>query len=91
LHDYFQQIVNRLTLDDLQVLTHLQDNEATATFKALKNQKLFELSSLSEAKYRKTIAKLASILFVETDSSEREHSLYITQYGLSAIRKSLLE
>jgi RIO-like serine/threonine protein kinase len=91
LYDYFEQITNRLTLDDLEILTHLQDNEATATFKALKNQKLFELSKLSEAKYRKTISKLTSILFVETDTSEREHSLYITTYGLAALRKSLLE
>lgn len=88
-NDYFQNIVNNLTLDDMNVLGILIDNEATATFKSMRKKDIFERSGLSEANYRKVIYRLDAINFIETVIGNKEHMLFITNFGIMAVEKSL--
>jgi RIO-like serine/threonine protein kinase len=87
--DYFEHIVSRLTLDDMQILAMLSDKDFTASFKAVKKKEIFELLGFSEANYRKTIYRLDALNFIETLTGVKEHKIYITNYGLLAIQKSL--
>lgn len=91
LHGYFEHIASRLNIEDMEVLGILFDNEATSSFKAMKNQRVFELSKFSEAKYRRTIGRLAALSLIESDTTTKSHSLIITNYGIAAIQKTVLE
>jgi RIO-like serine/threonine protein kinase len=83
---YFQQITNNLDVDDLMILDSLKEDDANVKFKAMKNTVLFERSGMSEAKYRKTIARLSSISFIEANTTNKEHALFITEYGMIALQ-----
>lgn len=86
---YFQHITSRLTIDEMNIIAVLTDNEATATFKAMKKKDVFELSKLSEANFRKIIYRLDAINFIETVTGNKEHMYYVTSFGLNAIDQSL--
>lgn len=87
--NYFKHIVSRLTIDEMNVLGILTDNDATATFKAMRKKEVFDRSCLSEANFRKIIYRLDAVNFIETVSGNKEHMYYITQFGLMAIDESL--
>ena len=86
---YFQHVVSRLNLDEMNVLGILTDDDATATFKSMKKKELYERSGLSEANFRKIIYRLDAISFVETVTGSKEHMYYVTNFGLMAINQSL--
>lgn len=86
---YFNHITSRLTLDEMDILGILADNDATATFKAMKKKEVFELSKKSEANFRKIIYRLDAINFLETVTGNKEHMYYVTNFGLYAIDQSL--
>lgn len=87
--DYFKDVVSSLSIDDMNILGILYDNEALATFKAINGNEVFETSGLSEATYRKIIYRLIANKFVEAVTLKRQHSLFITQYGATALKTSL--
>lgn len=87
--NYFNYIVSRLTLDDMNVLGILSDNEANATFKAMWKKEVFEISGLTEANFRKVIYRLEAINFLGVVTGKKEHMYYITTFGVTAISKSL--
>lgn len=86
--DYFQTVVSDLTIEDLTVLGILHDNEATSNFKSLKYQKVIDLSNLTKAKFYKTIHRLTANKLIETIAG-REYQMYITNFGILALEKSL--
>lgn len=88
-NNYFHHIVSKLTIDDMNILGILTDQDATATFKALKKRDVYERSGLTEANFRKIIYRLDAINFIETVTGSKEHMYYITSFGLSAIDQSL--
>lgn len=88
---YFNHIVSKLTIDDMNILGILTDNDATATFKAMKKKDVHLKSGLSEANYRKIIYRLDAINFIETVTGNKEHMYYITTFGRKAVEKSLEE
>lgn len=88
---YFNHIVSKLTIDDMNILGILTDNDATATFKAMKKKDIHKRSGLSEANYRKIIYRLDAINFIETVTGGKEHMFYITDFGKSAVERSLEE
>jgi RIO-like serine/threonine protein kinase len=67
------------------ILDFLKKEDATVKFKAIKNTTLSQASEMSEAKYRKTIARLTSINFIEVNTTNKEHALFITEYGELAL------
>jgi predicted transcriptional regulator len=89
MHDYFQHIVTKLTIDDMNILGILTDNDATATFKAMRKKDVFNKSGLSEANYRKVIYRLDAINFIETVTGSKEHMFFITNFGLTAVEQSI--
>lgn len=82
---YFTSIVNRLTLDDIQVLNTLSKQESTNRFSARTKKEILDKSELSEAMFRKCINRLDAIHFIEICTGNKEHLVYITDYGLQAI------
>jgi hypothetical protein len=57
--EYFELIIRKLTIDEMAVLGILLDKDATAAFKSIKRNDLFQLSQLSIANFRKTMEKRA--------------------------------
>jgi hypothetical protein len=83
---YFTSIVDRLTLDDIEVLNTLTSKEALNRFSAKTKQEILQHSGLTEAKFRKCIYRLDAINFIEIFTGNREHLIYVTEYGLKAIQ-----
>lgn len=86
--DYFKHIINRLKLDDISILGKLYDEDATAPFKAMSKRTLIDKLELTEANLRKTIYRLEAVDFVQAVTGNKEHKLYITDYGILAIQGS---
>lgn len=89
MQDYFQHVANSLTHDDMKVLGILFDNEATAGFKAMKNADVLPATQLSEATYRRVVYRLSANKFVEIITQQKMHMLYITEFGMNAIRTTV--
>jgi hypothetical protein len=89
--NYFDYVVNNLTIEDMEVLGIIYDEGADASFKALKNQELYERSGFTTATYRRITARLNANKFIETVSIQKHHAFYITQFGIEAVHKSLEE
>lgn len=83
---YFQTLVERLSLDDIEVLNSLIKNESTNRFSSTTKKEIQEVSKLTESKFRKSIARLEAMNFLEITAGSREHVLYVTEYGLEAIQ-----
>lgn len=86
---YFEHIVDNLTHEDLMILTVLNDKEANAAFSSQRRNKLFEKSELSLANFRKTINKLFAARLINVVTGGKEHRIYITNYGVEALYKSV--
>lgn len=91
MNQYFEDVVSSLTYDDINVLSILYDNEATASFKSIKNKEVLERTGYTEAVYRRILYKLTGNKFISTIQINKQQGLYITQYGIQAINKSLQE
>lgn len=83
---YFTLLVNRLTLDDIEVLNTLIKHESTNRFSARTKKEILEMSELSEARFRKTISRLDANYFIDICTGNKDHLLYITEYGIQAIQ-----
>lgn len=82
--DYFHSVVTKLNCEDVAILIILMERNAISHFKSIGNQSVFELSSLTEAKYRRTINRLNALDFVQTSHIGKERLLFLTQYGEAA-------
>lgn len=89
IYSYFDTITSKLTLDDMNVLGILYDNDATAKFKSMTNKNVIEQTQLTHAKYRKAINRLDALHFIETVIGGKEHGLYVSEFGIAAINKNL--
>lgn len=87
--DYFKSVVSSLTVDDMNILDILYSKEADAAFKAIVNSDVLRISKLSEATYRRIIYRLEANKFIEIINVKKQNALYITQYGIQAIIKSV--
>lgn len=89
MEQYFSDVVKDLSIDDMALLGTLHDKEATASFKALLNNEALNASGLSEATFRKVLYRLVANKFISIVAQKRQHSVYITQYGLAALTTTL--
>lgn len=88
---YFYDVVDSLSMEEMSVLGILYDNQATVTFKSMNTTDVAGRCSLSDATYRKIMYRLSGNRFIELVKMKRQHSMYITHYGIEALRKSLNE
>jgi hypothetical protein len=86
---YFQDVVNELGIEELHLLGFLYDNEATVGFKALKKEVVMQQANLSEAVYRRIIGRLSIAKFIESVNQSKHSALFVSEYGVAAIQKSL--
>lgn len=91
LREYFEQIVQQLSIEEIAVLGILLDQDATAAFKAIRRQEVMQSSDLSLAQFRKTMEKLTATYLINVVTGGKEHKVYLTSYGTKALEKSLEE
>jgi predicted transcriptional regulator len=87
--DYFDFVVNRLDIDELGILGILFDKEANAVFKALPTKHTMDLADLSKSKFYRLLNRLSSAGFVECSKGTNYSKIYLTQFGINALEKSL--
>lgn len=87
--NYFQEVISSLTYNDMKVLGILFDNEADASFKAMKNTDILERTKLTEANYRKIIYRLVASKFIEVINHQKNKNIYITDFGVQALQTTM--
>jgi len=83
---YFMSLTDRLTIEEIELLNNLTSNECVNHFTAKKKQDIFNESNLTESKFRKVMYRLEALNFIEIVAGSREHLIYVTEYGQSAIQ-----
>jgi predicted transcriptional regulator len=86
---YLDEIAERLSINELMVLGKLKDYQADAKFKSMRRSLLMEKSNLTVADFRKVINRLEITNFIELVYGQKEHKIYITEFGKYALSKSL--
>ena len=86
---YFSYIINNLTFEEVEVLLLLNQADATAAFKSIKRSQVAEETKYTEAVFRKIIGKLSATFFINTVITGKEHRIYLTEYGMTALKHSL--
>lgn len=85
---YFTSIVDRLNLDDIQVLSSLFAQESINRISAKTKKEVLDKCHLSEARFRKSINRLDANNLIEIHTGSRGHLLFITEYGINALNYS---
>lgn len=86
---YFNYVISSLSINDMYVLGTLQENDATAGFKAMPNNQIVVNVKLTESIYRRTINRLCANKLIETISVEKQNYFYLSEYGIAALSKSM--
>ena len=89
--NYFNCIVNNLKFEEILLLGILQDEDSTSPFKSMNRSDVYQKSNMTIANFRKTLNNLVSMNFISILSGNKNHKIFITQYGLMALKKSLEE
>lgn len=85
MEEYFQNIVENLDIQDINMLKLLSNEGATAKFKAMLHIVASEKCGLTEAKYRNVVVRLTAMRFIELNTVSKEHSIFINGYGKRAL------
>lgn len=88
---YFENIVHNLTFEEVGILGILSDRDATAAFKAIKRSELLVDSQMTVANFRKVFGKLTATRLVDVVTGNKEHKVFLTNFGQVALDKSLEE
>ncbi|MEH7552804.1 hypothetical protein [Bacillus altitudinis] len=91
---YFDEVVARLNIDDVSLLTLLQECGANRIVKGktkedLKIESIKVETQFSEATIRSALSKLEALLLIERDSTSKHHKFIITSYGVIALEYHL--
>lgn len=91
---YFDEVISRLNIDDISLLTLLQECGANRIVKGktkedLKIESIKVETQFSEATIRSALSKLEALLLIERDSSSKHHKFIITSYGVMALEYHL--
>ena len=84
--NYFESLVDNLTIDDIELLNILTSKESNAKFSSKSKQDILEISDLTETKFRKSVIKLEALNFINTSIINRKQMLFVTEYGQKAIQ-----
>lgn len=85
---YFDNVIEKLTIDELSILGELYDKKADAVFKSVKNKDIMTNTKLTKSRYFNSINKLSATCLTETVGAKNS-KVYITEYGINALQKSL--
>lgn len=91
MEQYFADVVSSLTIEDIHLLSILYDNDATAVFKSMKSKEVQDITGYTEAVFRRIMYRLTANKFLGIIPLNKQHGIYITNYGVEAINKSLKE
>ncbi|MGG3890352.1 hypothetical protein [Metabacillus fastidiosus] len=91
MNNYFEEVTSNLSFTDLSILGHLADHEANTLFKSIKKKVVQDVLKLTEANLRKSLYRLQALKFIVIETSEKEHSVYITNFGQQALYISFSE
>jgi DNA-binding MarR family transcriptional regulator len=89
MEQYFKDVVSDLSIDDMNFLGALYDNDATAGFKAMTHNEVMGKCGLTIADFRKVVYRLVANKFISTVPNKRQHSVYLTHYGIAALRTNI--
>lgn len=89
MNDYFYSIVKSTSLDELQILGYLFDQEATETFKAIPRRDVITHLNLTKTKAQNLLTVLESKKFIEVRREAHSHKLVINEFGQIALEESL--
>lgn len=84
---HFTSLVERLTIEEIEMLNYLIHREATTRFSARTKSEIMLELSFNEPTLRKIICRLEAMNFIEVVAGSRKHLIFINQYGLQAIQK----
>jgi hypothetical protein len=85
---YFNDVVEKLSIDELSILGVLFDKKANAVFKSVKNKEVIEDTFLTKSKYFTSLSRLSASCLIETVGSKND-KVYITAYGINALQEQL--
>lgn len=83
--DLIHELVDNLTLDDIELLNNLTGHEALSRFSAKPRQEILTELKLSEASIRKSIIRLEAMSFIKVHVKDRKQVLHLTLHGQMAI------
>jgi hypothetical protein len=88
--EYFERVLNNLNHSDFLFLSVLYEAEADALYKSVDSVFIREKTGLTKALYSKTLERLMVTNLI-TKEGGRTNSIYISQDGINAVRKSILK
>lgn len=88
---YFTHVIQNLSFREITLLGVLYDQDATLPFKSLSRKELQEESKLSTSTFKKTLYSLHSMKFIGIVSSDKPHTVFLTDYGEEAMYHILEE
>ncbi|MGG1659459.1 hypothetical protein [Brevibacillus sp. NRS-1366] len=89
--DYFNQIVNRLNAQDLEILAYLSNQSATIALNAKNKQEITSFSGFTDGIFRKVISRLETLCLIESIGEGRAYAYYLTDYGVTALNRMVNE
>lgn len=87
MQSHFCSLLENLTLDELEILKALIDEDSLNRFSARTKKEISIKTNLTDSILRKSITRLEAMNFIEVVAGSREHLLYINEYGQDAIKK----
>lgn len=87
--NYFHSIVKSTSLDELQILGLLNDQDATETFKAISKREVMELLNFKRTKAQTLFSILESKNFITVVRDANMHKLIINEFGQVALEESI--
>lgn len=85
MNNHFLSLIDRLTLDDINVLNTLTMKESLNRYSARTKKEVLDESKITESKLRKAICRLEAMNFIQVVAGNREHLLCVTDFGQEAI------
>lgn len=85
--DYFHLIVDRLGIQDFEVLAFLHKESATKATIVRNKQEIKDFTGFTEGIFRKIISRLDTLYLIESVGEGKGHAYYLTEYGIIAFNK----
>lgn len=89
MENYFENLVSNLTIEDMVILGFLYDNDSDSAYKSIKRSIVKQETELSVSTFKKALLRLEAIKFIDIDKHSKEHKIFITDYGQTALSKQI--
>lgn len=83
--EYFYEVVNQLSLNEVKILAYLYNKEANSQISAIKTGEISEYLNVSRSTCGRLINKLIIASFIRQVNNSRNYSVYITAFGLACL------